>query len=194
MDSQRGYLSIFRRGVNGETLFDALSIKRPERLSVLEEAFGRIPESLKFERHPTEAGAEARRFFIEYRRPDGSSLDAERIMECVNRASIFLALKRSLERTQTVYARTNRRLNMGDFWREKVGWFMEQAERFPCEGYSNPRALERAFKKYLNMSYRAFIQRNTEIRIQCRQHQSVSNRSGGGIIRVEMHKKQRHHR
>jgi hypothetical protein len=49
---------------------------------------------------------------------------------------------------------------MGDFWREKVSWFMEQTERFPCEGYSHPRALERAFKKYLNMSYRAFIPRN----------------------------------
>ncbi len=41
-DSKANLLSIFRRGINGNTLIDVKSIKRPERLRVIESAYGRI--------------------------------------------------------------------------------------------------------------------------------------------------------
>ena len=96
-DSKSGYLSIFHRSVNGETLIDVRSIKRPDRLRIIEEAFGKIPESPKKSVYRVEIDTAARTFYETHSKPDGTPLSPEKITEYTNRASIFNALKKGMQ-------------------------------------------------------------------------------------------------
>ena len=72
-DSQTGYLKIARRGINGNTLILLDSIRRPDRLRKIEEAFGkaRVEKGDIFE---LSIDTKAREFFSRCVKPDGSPL------------------------------------------------------------------------------------------------------------------------
>ena len=46
-DSANGDLQIVRRGINGNTLIDVRSIRRPDRRAKIEAAFGKIEEKAR---------------------------------------------------------------------------------------------------------------------------------------------------
>lgn len=160
-DSKAGYLSIYRRGLNGNTLIDVKSIKRPERIEVLERAFGRIGDIKKTNSvFSVETDHKARTYFVNYRKPDGTTLNPDRIEEYVNRASIFNALKKGLEIQMAARAKSGSRVKMCDFWKDAVDFFLEQTEKYKCVPIGNPRALERAFKTYLKDGYESLLHKN----------------------------------
>lgn len=159
-DSKDGYLSIFRRGVKGNTLIDVRSIKRPDRLRVLEAAYGKIEKEEPVGIFVVELDTKARDFFVKYRKPDGSSLSPEQITKYTNKASIFVAIKRGLEIQKNARAKTGKRIKMGQFWNLALEWYNNQLSEYPCDGYSNVRSFERAFKEYLKDEYISIVHKN----------------------------------
>jgi hypothetical protein len=160
-DGSRGYLSVFRRGIHGNTMIDVKSIRRPERLRVIESAFGKIelegPKSI----FAVELDTAAREYFItKCRKPDGSPLDPEQIKKYTNRASLLEGIKRGLEKHRTARAKAGRRVNMGEFWKDACDWYLDQLKDYPCAPVANTRVLERIFKQYLNEGYSSIAHKN----------------------------------
>lgn len=159
-DSSRGYLSIFRRGVNGNTLIDIRSIRRPERLRIIESAFGKVEAEGAKSIFTVELDIKARDFFIKYRKVDGEPLEPDQIKKYTNRASIFAGLKRGLERQRAARAKAGRRMKMSEFWTLACDWYLDQLKDFPCDAIANARSLERAFKEYLKDGYGSIVHKN----------------------------------
>jgi hypothetical protein len=162
-DAKDGLLEIYRRGIHGNTLVDARSIRRPERRRVIEAAFGSIEQAQprKDDIYTVVLDMEAREFFILYRKEDGSELTAQQINEYTNKASIFLAIRRGLQKQLNGYGKTSgKRLNMGSYWQKAAEWFLLQTGDFPCAPIGNARSLERAFKEYIKDGYTTFIHKN----------------------------------
>lgn len=155
-DSKQKYLSIFRRGINGNTLIDVRSIKRPERLRVIEAAFGKIDQEAPKSIFTMEIDTAARNYYLSYQL-NGSKIAPDKIEEYVNRASILNGIKRGLQRQTEARARQGKRVPMGEFYRIALTWYSEQAEKFPCTTINNVRSLERVFKAYLNNGYESII-------------------------------------
>ncbi len=163
-DNSNGLLKIFRRGINGNTLIDVRSIQRPERIDVLERAYGEIGVEGVRSIFEVEIDTEARDYFVSYRKGDGSPLEPDQIKWYTNEASIFEALKRGLEKQRMARARVGKRVKMGEFWQLAVDWFIEQTVSWPIgreRTIGNARSLERAFKRYLNGGYGSLIHGNT---------------------------------
>lgn len=170
-DSSHGLLSIYRRGVNGNTLIDVRSIKRPERLAVLERTYGKIEEKPRISIFNVELDQEAQNSFLKYRKPDGTPLDPEKIKEYTNKASIFKGIKNGLHKQIEARAKAGKRINMGDFWNDAMNYYNELATgvvngmpdkdpEFSAPMYTNKRSFERAFKEYLNDGYMSIIHKN----------------------------------
>lgn len=163
-DAKDGLLEIFRRGTNGNTLIDVRSIKRPERLSVLERAYGTIGEKAAKSIFTVELDTKARSFYVSFTKPDGEPLDEEQITKYTNRASIFEGLKRGLQIQRAARAKAGKRVLMGEFWALAADWYMEQLKDYPCDPLSNARSLQREFKKYVKnneSNYGSIIHGNT---------------------------------
>lgn len=162
-DSKRGLLKIFRRGTNGNTLIDVRSIRRSERLKVLEAAYGKIDdqEHKSIFRVDAADAVTARNWYAQYRKPDGSVLTPEKIEEYVNRSVILEGLRRGLEKQTEALAKSGQKLRKKTFWPLAVDWFLEQVETWPCQPVGHPRTLERLFKDYVTMGYEALIHKNT---------------------------------
>ena len=149
-DSKLGHLKIAKRGINGNTLIDVKSIRKPDRLKVIESAFGKIEKKAPAAVFNVEIDQEALVWFTKYRKANDLPLEPENITKYVNRASIFRGIKRGLEIQMAARAKAGKRVNKGEFWSLAVDWYQEQMVDFPCAPISNPRILERAFKEYLN--------------------------------------------
>ena len=159
-DSKSRYLYIFRRGINGNTLIDVRSIKRPERLRVLEKAYGKVETEGAKSIFTVELDTKARDFFIKQRKPDGTPLDPDLIVKYTNRASIFEGLRRGLETQRATRAKAGKRMKMGEFWQLAADWYLEQMTEFPCDAIGNARSLERTFKAYLKDGYASIVHKN----------------------------------
>lgn len=157
-DSRCGLLKILRRGINGETTIDVKSIKRRERMAVIEAAYGKVnAHDGKKSLYSVEIDTRARAFYSAYTKPDGTGLMPDKISEYTSRASIFNALRDGMRKQIEARARNNKRLKMGDFWREKLVWHTDMAIEYGVPVFSNERSLERAFKEYLKGGYAAII-------------------------------------
>lgn len=159
-DSKRGYLDIYQRAQNCNTLIDVRSIKRPERIEVLEAAYGKIQEAKESSIFYVELDTAARDFFTSYLKPDGSKLNDKQALKYINRASIFEGVKRGLEAQQAARARAGKRIKMGEFWKLATKWYGLQLEEFPADPIRNARSFERAFKAYLNEGYSSILHKN----------------------------------
>lgn len=162
-DSKRGYLKIKRRATNGNTEIDVRSIRRPDRLRILEAVYGKIKEQKQASIYDVEIDAKAREFYLQYRTPEGSALetkDPNRVEEYTNQASLMNALKRGMQKQRESLAKEGKRLKMGEFWQYGVDWYLEQIETYPCKAIGNSRSLERVFKSYLKDGYVSLIHGN----------------------------------
>ena len=159
-DSSFGYLSIYRRGINGETLIDARSIRRPERLRIIEDALGKIPEAPRPSVYRVEIDTEARSFYEKHLKADGTRLSPEKITEYTNRASVFNALKNGMQKQIEAHIKCQQRLKKADFWKKRLEWHTQCAIEYKIPVFSNVRSLERAFKEYLKDGYKAIIHKN----------------------------------
>lgn len=155
-DSKQKLLSIFRRGINGNTLIDVKSIKRPERLRVIEAAFGKIDQEAPKSIFTMEIDTAARNYYLSYQL-NGAKIAPAKIEEYVNRASILNGIKKGLQRQTEARAKQGKRVPMGEFYRIALAWYSEQAEKYPCTTINNVRSLERVFKSYLNNGYESII-------------------------------------
>lgn len=155
-DSGAGLVSIFRRGINGNTLIDVKSIKRPERLRVIEAAFGKIDQEAPKSIFTMEIDTAARNYYLSYQL-NGAKIAPAKIEEYVNRASILNGIKKGLQRQTEARAKQGKRVPMGEFYRIALAWYSEQAEKYPCTTINNVRSLERFFKSYLNNGYESII-------------------------------------
>lgn len=149
-DSSSGNLSIHQRSIHGNTQIDVRSIRRPDRLRAIKEAYGPFVERGPVGAFTVEIDETARQWFIEHRKPDGSPLSPDSIVRYTHRASILRGIHRGLQRQRAARAKAGKRMKMGEFWELAVGWYTEQAEAYPCAPIGNPRSLERVFKAYLN--------------------------------------------
>jgi hypothetical protein len=159
-DSSKGFISIYRRGYNGETLIDAQSVKRPDRKEKIEALLGKIAEAPKKSVYRVETDTEARDFYTRHRLPDGKPLPPEKITEYTNRASIFNALKVGMRKQIESHAKCGKRLKLSDFWKKRLEWHTDMAVEYAVPTFSNERGIERAFKEYLKGGYGAIIHKN----------------------------------
>ncbi len=176
-DSHDGLLEIARRGINGNTLIWVNSIKRPDRMRAIEAALGKahVEQSDIYE---VTVNTEARAYYSQYAKPDGTRLDNETVERLTMKASLFDAMRRGMERQQAAKARAGKKLNKGEWLKEMLGWWTRQVMNAPdgtgCVGnatnqtggaaygygirpYTNTRSLERAFKAYLSDGFDSLL-------------------------------------
>lgn len=160
-DSQTGYLKIARRGINGNTLILLDSIRRPDRLRKIEEAFGkaRVEKGDIFE---LSIDTKAREFFSRCVKPDGSPLPDRLQREYVNRASLFETMRRALQTQLTARAAAGGKLKKGEWYKQALGWYIRRCTEpdspvYGTKPYTNVRSLERAFKAYLKDGYASLL-------------------------------------
>jgi len=149
-DSKQGKLQIIERGINGNTLIDISSIKRPDRLRKIEQYLGctLVEMKPKYSIYNIEIDEQARNFYIECKTPDGDPLlTPDKISEYTYRASIFNAIKNGLH-TQLVARQNGNRLKMGEFWSQRLKWYQGVAIEYNVQQYSSERGLKEAYNKY----------------------------------------------
>lgn len=159
-DSKRGFLNIVNRSIGGNTQIDVKSIKRPDRLRVIEAAFGKIEQQKTTLTYTVELDTAARDYYLDFRKPDGAPLDVSVVEEYTNRASILNGLRRGLEKQIAARAKAGKRMKMGEFWEQAVAWYNNQLTKYPCARVTNARSLERLFKQYVNEGYGCLIHGN----------------------------------
>jgi hypothetical protein len=159
-DSKRGFLSIINRAVAGNTLIDVKSIKRPDRLRVIEAAFGKVEQQKTTLTYTVELDTAARDYYLDFRKQDGSPLLVENVEEYTNRASILNGLRSGLEKQISARAKAGKRMKMGEFWEHAVAWYNNQLTKYQCTRVTNARSLERLFKQYINEGYGCLIHGN----------------------------------
>jgi len=69
-DRRNGDVKILRRGVRGETVIDARSIRRADRLRVIERVMGRVPREEHRALYTVDMDREAEAFFAAYEKTD----------------------------------------------------------------------------------------------------------------------------
>ena len=156
-DTLNGDLSVVRRGLNGNTIIDVRSIRRPERIAAIEAKFGPIEQSEQAALYQAKPDTEARVFYTSYRKADGTPLEARLIEQYTNRASLLEALKRGLEAQRAERARVGKKVKMGEWYGEAMAWYNGQREQYPCAEISNARSFERVFKAYCNEGYSSIV-------------------------------------
>ncbi len=149
-DSHDGLLEIARRGINGNTLIWVSSIKRPDRMRAIEAALGKahVEQSDIYE---VTVNTEARAYYSQYAKPDGTRLDNATVERLTMKASLFDAMRRGMERQQAAKARAGKKLNKGQWMKEMLAWQTRQCMNadgaaYGVRPYTNTRSLERAFK------------------------------------------------
>ena len=161
-DSQDGLLCIAHRGINGNTLIDVRSIKRPERRMAIERAFGKIDEAGKQAAFAeVERNMEAVAYFRDYTYTDERGterhLPEEAQRQYVAEASVMDMLRRVEERQRTARAATGKRKTKKEFWAEAVGKVKgltgEWANKLP----QNPRSLERKCDEYREKGFASLV-------------------------------------
>lgn len=160
-DSSSGFLEIYRRGYGGNTLIDVESIKRSDRMKVIEAVYGSVDEvrGTGSERkiYDVTKDASAREFYLGYRTPSGEPLTLKAIDDYVSRASIFNAMREGMQKQIEQHAACGERFVKGMWWEWALGWHTDRSIEAGVQIYSNERSLERAFKSYCCGGYASLI-------------------------------------
>ena len=152
-DQNNGDLAVAKHSMNGNTLIILASIRRPERLAMIEAKFGPIEKAEPEPMLKATVDSAARAFYTSYRKEDGSPLEPRLVEQYTNRASLLEALKRGLESQRAERARVGKKVKMGEWYQGAMQWYNEQREQFPCAEIGNARSFERVFKAYCNDGY-----------------------------------------
>ena len=168
-DKQHGYLTIFQRGYRGNTLIDVASIKRKERLNIIEANFGKaFPETcIKTAFESIQKDREAAYYYQIYQNEYGTGLTEEKKLLYTNSASILNYFIGLLEEHTRMRAKYNRRPLMGDFFRNCIKTVIalhEQPESLgglPNSLPTNIRRFEEKFKEYRKNGYESLIKKSS---------------------------------
>ena len=160
-DSHRGYLQIAQRSQRGETLIWVDSIRRPERMRAIEAALGSAhKDEMEQDIYAIRISAEARQFFSQFTKDDGTRLDADQIDRLTRKASLMEALQRGLTTQRQARAARGSRLKMGEWYKAMMEWWARQTVTETGKGiqpYQNVRSFERAFKSFEADRYSSLI-------------------------------------
>ena len=165
-DRRNGDVKILRRGVRGETVIDARSIRRADRLRVIERVMGRVPREEHRPLYTVDMDREAEAFFAAYEKADGTRLSEETVRQLTAKASIFNALREGLARQTERRAASGSKLRKGAYWQTMLRWHTDECRRsaetygVAVPEYTNVRSLERAFRTYVAEGYAALLPRN----------------------------------
>lgn len=165
-DSSNGDLVIAHRALYGNALIDVRSIKRFDRISAIETAYGKIDAQSKiikfFEILPDQSALD---FFTAYRYgvDEDQSLPSDSnnnvILQYCNEAAILNMVQRVFKAQTEARAKTTKKIRRGDFWKDASAFcqLVDTQKRFSNELPKNAQAFERKFKDYLNRGYIAII-------------------------------------
>jgi len=147
-DSKGGLLQIALRSINGGTTIYLDSVKRPDRLRVIEDAFGSISKEGPKSIFSIEEDEKARAWFLSHM-PEGDTQTFEKVEEYTNRVRVFEAIRRGLSSQRQARSCNNQRINMGDFWKLATEWQLEKSEKMNFKPFANDRSFKRAYDLYL---------------------------------------------
>ena len=120
--------------------------------------------------------SEARKFYSEQLKPNGTPLDSELVNEYSCKATLFTSLKEGLECQIAANVTANRRIKKGDWYAEKLQWYAREAQLLGIRPYSNVRSFESAFKAYLKDGYSSLLHKgigNDKARVVTRDLQNL---------------------
>lgn len=155
-------LTIVKRGINGNTLIDVKSIRRPDRRAAIEAKFGRIDEEEKKQSFmDVKIDKDARVFFRDHTYTDDNGkerhLPDEAQSQYVNEASILNMFRRVYQRQVTARAANGRRKTKKDFYAECVTQAKALNDAFPNKLPSNRRSMERKCDEYAEKGYQCLV-------------------------------------
>jgi hypothetical protein len=162
-DSKRdNQLKIVSRGINGNTLIDVKSIKRPDRRAAIEAKFGKIDvEEKKQSFMDVKIDEDARVFFRDHTYTDDSGkerhLPDEAQSQYVNEASILNMFRRVYQRQMMARAANGHRKTKKDFYAECVTQAKALNDAFPNKLPSNSRSMERKCDEYAEKGYQCLV-------------------------------------
>lgn len=161
-DSGNNMLTIVKRGINGNTLIDVKSVRRPDRRAAIEAAFGRIEEEEKKSSFadvvPDEA---AKSFFREYTYTNESGkemhLPEDTQRQYANEAAILNMFRRVWQRQTAARAANGNRKTKKDFFRECTEKAKMLQMSIPNHLPNNIRSMERKYNDYQSEGYGSLI-------------------------------------
>lgn len=154
MDSQRGYLKIYRRGLNGNTLIDVESILKRDRIEAIEAIYGKATDmrESKPQIYSVEMDTEARAYYAGI-----EDLSPAKVSEYTAKASMFRAMKEGYHRQVNARAASGKKLTKKEFYAARTKWWNERCTMYNVAPYTNARSLERAFTEYCNGGYKVLV-------------------------------------
>ena len=160
-DKRRHQLKVAERHKGGETLIWVDSIRRPDRLRMIELVYGKA-KTTNTDIYALEMDIQARQFYTSYQKEDGTPLDQSQINEYVKKASLFSTMSRGLKSQIMARAKSGSKVIMKQWYQTMLMWYTQQCTTetsiaFGLTPYTNTRSFERAFKGYLSGSYAALI-------------------------------------
>ena len=158
-DSKRGDLQIVRRGINGNTLIDVRSIRRPDRRAKIEAAFGKIEEKapvIPFLGR-VKPDQKAKEFFDNYTYGDGKHLDERLKTVYCNGAAVLNALHEVYREHRAARLSAGSRVSQGYFMEAATKFAQEAKESWPHNLPKSAKRLDIVFKEYLKSGYVSLI-------------------------------------
>jgi hypothetical protein len=146
-DSKSGRLTIYRRGIHGNTLIEVDSIRRPDRRHAIEAAFGSEGSVLK----TIEMDQAALAFYR------GEGLPEMLLEKYTNEASLLNACAEHYMQHVSIRTERGKKPLVVQFYRYCVSFCKEYKEAYPHGLPGNLRAFERKYKEYLKGGYASLI-------------------------------------
>lgn len=161
-DSKNQLLTIARRAINGNTLIDVKSIKRPDRRAAIEARFGKIDEEEKKQSFmDVTIDEDARVFFRDHTYTDNSGkerhLPDEAQSQYVNEASILNMFRRVYQRQVMARAANGKRKPKKEFFKECADKAKALRTITPNNLPEEARSMERKYDRYIAEGYQSLI-------------------------------------
>lgn len=162
-DSKRDHqLTIVKRGINGNTLIDVRSVKRPDRRAAIEAAFGRIDEEEKKQSFmDVTIDERAREFFRDHTYTDGQGkpqhIHEDTQAQYVNEASILNMFRRVYQRQVMARAANGKRKPKKEFFKECADKAKALQTTMPNHLPTEARSMERKYDRYIAEGYQSLI-------------------------------------
>ena len=162
-DSKRdNQLKIVSRGINGNTLIDVKSIKRPDRRAAIEARFGKIDEEEKKQSFmDVTIDEDARVFFRDHTYTDSQGkpqhIHEETQAQYVNEASILNMFRRVYQRQVMARAANGKRKPKKEFFKECADKAKALQATMPNHLPTEARSMERKYDRYIAEGYQSLI-------------------------------------
>ena len=161
-DSKNRLLMIARRAINGNTLIDVKSIRRPDRRAAIEAKFGKIDEEeKKLSLMDVTIDEGARVFFRDYTYNDAAGktlhLPEDTQTQYVNEASILNMFRRVYQRQVMARAANGKRKPKKEFFKECADKAKALKATIPNHLPTEARSMERKYDRYMAEGYQCLV-------------------------------------